>query len=410
MNKVIIIGAGAAGLLAGIAAVNNGAQVVILEKMPKVGRKLLITGKGRCNITNDCTIQELVKNIPGNGKFLYSAFQHFPQTSLIQLLNSNGLATKVERGNRVFPVSDKAMDVVDTLRRCLLKSGGEIYTQCPVEKIITSGSIVREVICSKGRSFQGDAFVLTTGGASYVGTGSSGDGYRFAEELGHTLVPLRPSLIPLVCPLEEIQGLQGLSLKNVTAALEINGKIKGKEFGEMLFTHFGVSGPIILSLSEFIKEGAQQKLHLDLKPALSLDELDKRVQRDFKLYSRKQLLNGMQDLLPQSLIPAIIKAAGLNPKVEINQLTKEQRISLVHTLKDYTLTITGARPLAEAIVTAGGISLKEVQPKTMASKLFPNLFLAGEVLDINGYTGGFNLQAAFSSGFVAGESAAAYHE
>lgn len=410
MNKVIIIGGGAAGLLAGISAQAAGAETTILEKMPKVGRKLLITGKGRCNITNACTLEELVKNMPGNGRFLYSAFQHFTNEDMVRLLNQHGLATKVERGNRVFPLSDKAMDVVDTLRKIFLHSGGKILTDHAVTSLKTEANRITEVCCGSKGSFSADTYVLTTGGASYIGTGSTGDGYRMATDIGHNVTPLRPSLVPLECPKERVLPLQGLSLKNVSATLTVNGKIKGREFGEMLFTHFGVSGPIILSLSDCLPvANAAQKivLSIDLKPALTEDELDNRVQRDFKGYSRKHLINGMVDLLPQSLIPEVIKNAGLNPQVEINQLTREERLKLVHTLKHFTLPILGTRPLTEAIVTAGGISLKEVNPKTMASKLFANLFIAGEVLDINGFTGGFNLQAAFSSGFVAGESAAA---
>lgn len=408
MNKVIIIGGGAAGLMAGISACDTGASVTIIEKMPKVGRKLLITGKGRCNITNACSIDELIKNIPGNGRFLYSALQKFNNEDIVTFLNNEGLATKVERGNRVFPQSDKAMDVVDTLRQAFLKGGGKIHTSTSVTAFVTDGRKLTGVQTDKKGTFFADAFILTTGGASYPGTGSTGDGYKLAEALGHTVTELKPSLIPLTCPTERVVPLQGLSLKNVNASLVVNGKIKGKEFGEMLFTHFGVSGPIILSISDCLPkkwEGAQVELVIDLKPALSTEALDNRVQRDFKTYSRKQLLNGLNELLPQSLIPEVIKAAGLDGHKEINQLTKEERQKLVHTLKNFTLPVTGTRPLSEAIVTAGGISLKEVDPKTMGSKFVPNLFFAGEVLDINGYTGGFNLQAAFSSGFVAGESA-----
>jgi len=410
MSKVIIIGGGAAGLLAGLGALSTGAPTIILEKMPKVGRKLLITGKGRCNITNNCSLEELVKNIPGNGRFLYSAFQHFTNTDMVQLLEDNGLPTKVERGNRVFPQSDKAMDVVDTLRRIFLNAKGEILTSHPVTKLKVADSKIVAVETSKKELFTADAFVLATGGSSYVGTGSTGDGYRMAGEIGHTIVPLRPSLVPLECPVDLVKNLQGLSLKNVTASLLVNDKIVGEEFGEMLFTHFGVSGPIILSLSEKMplpekRAGKKITLVIDLKPALTPEQLDARVQRDFKEFSRKHLVNGLNKLLPLSLIPEIIKAGNLNPEEEINQITKEQRQQLVTTLKNFTLPVIGTRPLAEAIVTAGGISLKEVNPKTLGSKLFANLFLAGEVLDINGYTGGFNLQAAFSSGYVAGESA-----
>lgn len=407
MSKVIIIGGGAAGLLAGLGALSTGTHTIILEKMPKVGRKLLITGKGRCNITNKCSIQELIRNIPGNGRFLYSAFGQFTNEDMIQLLEDNGLPTKVERGNRVFPQSDKAMDVVDTLRKIFLNAKGEILTGHSVTKLEVVEDKVVAVACGKKGEFTADAFVLATGGASYPGTGSTGDGYKMAQAIGHTIVPLRPALVPLECPVEYVTNLQGLSLKNVTASLVVNGKIVGKEFGEMLFTHFGVSGPIILSLSEKMPLKAAETIELviDLKPALAVEQLDARLQRDFKEFSRKHLANGLDKLLPQSLIPEIIKACQLSPEEEVNQITKEQRQTLVTTLKNFTLPITGTRPLAEAIVTAGGISLKEVNPKTLGSKLFTNLFIAGEVLDINGYTGGYNLQAAFSSGYVAGENA-----
>ena len=413
MSKVLIIGGGAAGLLAGISAAKSGAEVLIIEKMPKVGRKLLITGKGRCNITNVCSIQELIKNLPGNGKFMYSAFSKFSNNDIIQLLESNGLKTKVERGGRVFPESDRAMDVVDTLRHIFLESGGKVITGRTVRSIVVKDGKVSGVICENKEIIYGSAVILTTGGATYPGTGSTGDGYKIARGLGHTIVPLEPSLVPLECPVEYIKHLQGLALKNVKASLVYKDKVLGSEFGEMLFTHFGVSGPIILSLSKtaalaFKAGKLPLDLSIDLKPALSVEVLDARVQRDFQDNIRKQLGNGLGKLLPKSLIPEVIDKACLAAEQEIDQLTKEERLRLINTLKHFTLPLTGTRPLAEGIVTAGGISLKEVDPKTFASKLVPGLFMAGEVLDVDGFTGGYNLQAAFSSGFVAGENAAAY--
>ena len=415
MGKVIIIGGGAAGLLAGISAAQAGAQTTIVEKMPKVGRKLLITGKGRCNITNACSNQELIKNLPGNGKFMYSAFSNFTNTDIINLLEEHGLATKVERGGRVFPVSDHAMDVVDTLRKIFLEAGGKILTGHPVKNILQKDGKAVGVICANREVIYGEAVVLTTGGATYPGTGSTGDGYKMAAELGHTIVTPEPSLVPLECPTEFVKNLQGLSLKNVTATILYKDKVLGKDFGEMLFTHFGVSGPIILSLSNLVaaalKKGQKPlDLSIDLKPALSAEVLDARVQRDFQANIRKQLGNGLNQLLPRSIIPEVIDKACLAPDQEIDQLTKEERMRLIQVLKNFTIPITGTRPLAEAIVTAGGISLKEVNPKTFASKLVPGLFMAGEVLDVDGYTGGYNLQAAFSSGFVAGKNAAEYSE
>ncbi len=413
MGKVVIIGGGAAGLLAGISSAQAGAETIIVEKMPKVGRKLLITGKGRCNITNACTIQELIKNLPGNGKFMYSAFSKFSNNDIIQLLETNGLKTKVERGGRVFPESDHAMDVVDTLRQIFLKAGGKILTGRPVRNILLKEGKAVGVVCDNREIIYGSAIVLTTGGATYPGTGSTGDGYKMAQELGHTIVPLEPSLVPLACPVDYVKNLQGLALKNVKVSLIHKDKVLASDFGEMLFTHFGVSGPIILSLSKTASAAFKVgytplDLSIDLKPALSVEVLDARVQRDLQANIRKQLGNGLNKLLPKSLIPEVIDRACLTVDKEIDQLTKEERLRLIDVLKHFTLPLTGTRPLSEAIVTAGGISLKEVDPKTFASKLIPGLFLAGEVLDVDGYTGGYNLQAAFSSGFVAGENAAAY--
>lgn len=413
MGKVVIIGGGAAGLLAGISSAQAGAETIIVEKMPKVGRKLLITGKGRCNITNACAIQELIKNLPGNGKFMYSAFSKFSNNDIIQLLETNGLKTKVERGGRVFPESDHAMDVVDTLRQIFLKAGGKILTGRPVRNILLKEGKAVGVVCDNREIIYGSAIVLTTGGATYPGTGSTGDGYKMAQELGHTIVPLEPSLVPLACPVDYVKNLQGLALKNVKVSLIHKDKVLASDFGEMLFTHFGVSGPIILSLSKTASAAFKAgytplDLSIDLKPALSVEVLDARVQRDLQANIRKQLGNGLNKLLPKSLIPEVIDRACLTVDKEIDQLTKEERLRLIDVLKHFTLPLTGTRPLSEAIVTAGGISLKEVDPKTFASKLIPGLFLAGEVLDVDGYTGGYNLQAAFSSGFVAGENAAAY--
>lgn len=411
MANVLVIGGGAAGLLAGIAAAQSGAQTVILEKMRRPGQKILITGKGRCNITNNCDLQEIIKNIPGNGRFLNSALRRFTNQDIVQLLEDNGLPTKVERGGRVFPVSDKAADVVDTLVKIYKNYGGRLLTDCKVKSITAEFGKITGAITADGQKFAADAVILAAGGSSYPGTGSDGSGVKLAKALGHTIVPLAPSLVPLESDSPYIADLQGLSLRNIEGTVYADGKKIGSEFGEMLFTHFGVSGPIILSLSKCVAEafakGAQEvELAIDLKPALDKDKLDARLQRDFTQYSRKQMPNGMKDLLPQRLIAPVLDQAFIDEEKFVNQLSRAERRRLVDVLKAFTVPITGTRPIAEAIVTAGGVSLKEIDPKTMESKLIKGLFFAGEVMDIDGYTGGYNLQAAFSTGYAAGTFAA----
>ncbi|MBQ8690863.1 MAG: NAD(P)/FAD-dependent oxidoreductase [Phascolarctobacterium sp.] len=408
MSKVIIIGGGAAGLLAGIAAATYGADVTIIEKMRQPGKKMLITGKGRCNITNAGELQDIIKNIPGNGRFLNSALRQFSNDDIVCLLECNGLETKVERGNRVFPVSDKAKDVVDTLVKIYTQYGGKLLTDCKVMEITTKDGVATGVKTTNGH-FVADKVILCAGGASYPGTGSDGGGAKLAAKVGHTIVPLKPSLVPLVSDYAYVDDLQGLSLRNVRATLYGDGKKLTDDFGEMLFTHFGVSGPIILSLSnmaaEALSKGMEVELAIDLKPALSEEKLDARIQRDFTTYSRKQLVNGLKDLLPQRLIPVVCDMAYLDEEKFINQISREERKRLLETLKHFVVPITGTRPIAEAIVTAGGVSVKEINPKTMESKLIQGLYFAGEVMDVDGYTGGFNLQAAFSSGYAAGVAA-----
>ena len=408
MSKVIIIGGGAAGLLAGIAAATYGADVTIIEKMRQPGKKMLITGKGRCNITNAGELQDIIKNIPGNGRFLNSALRQFSNDDIVCLLECNGLETKVERGNRVFPVSDKAKDVVDTLVKIYTQYGGKLLTDCKVMEITTKDGVATGVKTTNGH-FVADKVILCAGGASYPGTGSDGGGAKLAAKVGHTIVPLKPSLVPLVSDYAYVDDLQGLSLRNVRATLYGDGKKLTDDFGEMLFTHFGVSGPIILSLSnmaaEALSKGMEVELAIDLKPALSEEKLDARIQRDFTTYSRKQLVNGLKDLLPQRLIPVVCDMAYLDEEKFINQISREERKRLLETLKHFVVPITGTRPIAEAIVTAGGVSVKEINPKTMESKLIQGLYFAGEVMDVDGYTGGFNLQAAFSSGYATGVAA-----
>ena len=411
MAKVIVIGGGAAGLLAGIAAAQNGAQATIIEKMRRPGKKMLITGKGRCNITNNCDLQEIIKNIPGNGRFLNSALRRFTNQDIVQLLEDNGLPTKVERGGRVFPVSDKAVDVVDTLVKIFKDYGGRLLLDTKVKSIAAEFGKIKGVVTEDGQRFDEDAVILAAGGSSYPGTGSDGSGVKLAKAVGHSIVPLKPCLVPLESDSPYIPDLQGLSLRNIEGTVYADGKKIGAEFGEMLFTHFGVSGPIILSLSKCVAEaiaaGAQDiELHIDLKPALDKDKLDARLQRDFVQYSRKQMANGMKDLLPQRLIAPVLDEAFIDEEKFVNQLSRAERQRLVDVLKAFVVPITGTRPLAEAIVTAGGVSLKEIDPKTMESKLIKGLFIAGEVMDIDGYTGGYNLQAAFSTGYAAGTFAA----
>lgn len=405
MNTVLIIGGGAAGLMAGISAAENGCKVTIFEKMRMPGKKMLITGKGRCNITNICELQELIANLPGNGRFLNSALRRFSNSDVIEFFNNHGLPTKVERGGRVFPVSDKAADVVETLVKVFKQAGGTLLTDSKVLGIILQDGKACGVKTVNG-SFYGDKVILAAGGASYPGTGSDGSGAKIAAAAGHTIIALKPSLVPLESDNPYLEELQGLSLRNVKVTLLGNGKKLFEDFGEMLFTHYGVSGPLILSMSNTasaaLDKGMELDLSIDLKPALSEEKLDARIQRDFAQYSRKQLSNGLKDLLPHSMIAPVCDMAFLDEEKFINQISKEERRRLLHTLKNFTIPISGTRPLAEAIVTAGGVSVKEINPKTMESKLITGLYFAGEVMDVDGYTGGFNLQAAFSSGYAAG--------
>jgi predicted Rossmann fold flavoprotein len=399
-------------MLAAGRAAALGSQVWLLEKNERLGKKLVITGKGRCNVTNDADPDTLIKNIPGNGRFLYSAFAAFGSDDLQTLLQDHGVELKVERGNRVFPKSDRSFDVVDGLRRFLERNRVRVELGVQVDEIIAeAGAVVG--VQAQGKLYPAEAAIICTGGASYPATGSTGDGYRLAERLGHTIVPPKPALVPLEVQESWAKELMGLTLKNVRLTLFQGGKQLGSEFGEMLFTHFGISGPTVLSLSRLVthqrkKGDAPITAQIDLKPALRPEQLDQRLQRDFSKYQRKQLQNALDELLPKRLIPAVIDQSGVNPEKPVHQITREERQALQRTLNDLTLTITGTRPLSEAIVTAGGVSVKEINPKNMESKLVSGLFFAGEVIDIDGYTGGFNLQAAFSTGFLAGSNAASH--
>lgn len=406
MKRVVIIGGGAAGLMAAVIAGREGAQVTLLEKMNYLGKKMGITGKGRCNVTNAAPMSEFIKNTPGNGKFLYGAYERFSNQDLLQLLNEAGLETKVERGGRVFPASDSALDVRNTFMKLLKSYGVDVHLEEGAQEIIVEDGKVAAVK-TKNEIYPADAVLIATGGKSYPATGSTGDGYNLANKLGHKVTDIRPSLVPIVTEEVWVKDLMGLSLRNVELSVVAKNKVQAKMFGEMMFTHFGITGPIVLSLSHTVGKLMRKKnigtigLDINLKPALSMEKLDKRIQKDFKLYSKKQLINGLKDLLPQRLISLVIQLAGLDPHKPINQISKAERDSLVYIIQHLPLTVKGLRPVEEAIVTAGGLSLKEFNPKTMESKLVPGLYGAGEVLDIDAFTGGYNLQAAFSTGYVA---------
>lgn len=406
MKRVVVIGGGAAGLMAAVIAGREGAKVTLLEKMNYVGKKMGITGKGRCNITNACDMSEFIKNTPGNGKFLYGAYERFTNEDLLQLLHDAGLETKVERGGRVFPASDSALDVRNIFMKLMKHYGVDVHLEEPVKKLLVDDSVVIGVVTDK-ETYHADAVVIATGGKSYPATGSTGDGYILAAQVGHKITDIRPSLVPIVTEESWVKDLMGLSLRNVELSVVAKNKVQANMFGEMMFTHFGITGPIVLSLSHTVGKLMRKKnigtigLDINLKPALSPETLDKRLQKDFDLYSKKQLINGMKDLLPSRLIPLIIELAGIDPQKPINQISKEERQQIGYMLQHMPLTVKGLRPVEEAIVTAGGISLKEFNPKTMESKLVKGLYGAGEVLDIDAFTGGYNLQAAFSTGYVA---------
>ena len=434
--KVIIIGAGPAGLMSGISSARNGDEIIILEKMNMPGRKLLITGKGRCNITSSLDMSEFIQNIPGNGRFLYSSFEQFTNKDIIEFLEKHNVKVKEERGNRIFPVSDKSVDVLNAFMEELKKLKVAIITNAKVEKILTNSDDVSGVEYIKnGKKVieKADKVILATGGKSYQSTGSTGDGYEMAEKLGHTITKISPSLVPVEAnsiknaeknniyvfeskynnSLNLCKTLQGLSLKNVEIKFEDTekNKIIYQDFGEMLFTHFGVSGPTILSgsahllryknVEQLLKEG-KILLNIDLKPALSEEKLDLRLLRDFEKEKNKLFKNSLSELLPQKLIEPIIELSHINPDKKVNEITKVERLKLIKILKKLTIVISGFRPINDAIVTSGGISIKEINPKTMESKIVNGLYFAGEIIDVDAYTGGFNLQIAYSTGYVAG--------
>lgn len=406
-KRVIVVGAGAAGLMASGVAAENGADVLLIERNDKVARKVMITGKGRCNVTNNCTmINELIANVPTNGRFLYSAFSRFMPIDTMEFFEDMGVPLKVERGNRVFPESDKAVDIVDALNS-FSQDGGAKRVKGRVTELVIKNDTVRGVVLEDGTEYEADAVIIATGGVSYPLTGSTGDGYTLAKQAGHTVTDLKPSLVPLVCHEGFCSELQGLSLKNVAISVIDTHSFKEvyKDFGEMLFTHFGVSGPMILSASSHLKDITPRRyeIHIDLKPAVSYEQLDKRIQRDFLENTNKNFINALDALLPKKLVPVVVRLCGIKPATKVNQITKEQRGNLVNLLKDLKVTVLRYRPIEEAIITSGGVSTKEIDPKTMESKLCKGLYFAGEVIDVDAYTGGFNLQIAFSTGRLAGE-------
>lgn len=404
---IAVIGAGAAGLMAASAAAQVGAQVVLFEKNAKVGRKIMITGKGRCNVTNDCDVPGVLANIPVNPRFLYSALGKCSPADIMAFFEGLGVPLKTERGNRVFPVSDKALDIVDALFFHVKRLGVRLELGCTVEGIETRDGAVCGVRVN-GKVFAADRVIVATGGASYPATGSTGDGYTFARVLGHTIIPPRPSLVPLVAEGDVCSKLMGLSLKNVRITVRENEKPIFEDFGEMLFTHFGLSGPLILSASAHMRHfgSKQYRVDIDLKPALDEKTLDKRLLSDFEAHKNSDFINALGELLPRKLIPVVVERSGIDPRVKVHSVTKAQRQALLHLLKAFPVTITGARPIAEAIITTGGVSVKQVSPKTMESKLVKGLYFAGEILDVDAYTGGFNLQIAWATGRLAGQSAA----
>ena len=406
-------------MMSAITSAENGNEVILLEKMGKLGKKLLITGKGRCNITNSAEMDEFMKNIPENSKFLYSSFSRFTNNDIISFLNKQGVATKVERGGRVFPVSDKAEDVLNAFLQKLKELNVTIKTNFEVTKILTEGSVSTGIEGKNNGKIERimvDKIILTTGGKSYPVTGSTGDGYKMAKDLGHTITSLKPSLVPLTCNGESkrlCQEMQGLSLRNVKVKITENNKVIYEDFGEMLFTHYGISGPIILSASavliryknidELLKEN-KVKIHIDLKPALDEEKLDNRILRDFEELKNKQFKNSLGLLLPKKMVEPMVSIIGIDPEKRINEITKEERKTIVKNLKNLELTINGFRGIEEAIVTKGGISIKEINPKTMESKLIQGLYFAGEIIDLDAFTGGFNLQIAWSTGYAAAQN------
>ena len=401
-SRVIVIGAGPAGMMAAIQAAKNH-EVMLLDGNDRIGKKLFITGKGRCNVTNAKDISEFFEFIPGNPYFLYSSLYTFTNKDTMEFFKKQGIELKVERGDRVFPKSDKSSDIIKGLSKALKESDVKIRLNSKVTDIKFENNSIKEIIINNFEKLKADYYIIATGGASYPSTGSTGDGQRYAKKGGHNIIKLKPSLVPIETQDEWVKELMGLSLKNVSVTIKEGKKSVYKEQGEMIFTHFGVSGPLILSGSRFIKEGKEYTLIIDLKPALDIQELDKRVQRDFQKYINKDFKNSLDELLPKKLIPVIIKMSNIPENKKVNEITKVERKNLVNAIKNIKGKVKGLRPLAEAIVTSGGVSTLEIDPSTMKSKIINNLSFAGEVIDVDAFTGGYNVQIALSTGYLAGK-------
>ncbi len=408
MRKIIVIGGGAAGMMAAIEAARNGAEVILYEKNEKLGKKLFITGKGRCNLTNACDMEDLQKSVMKNHKFLYSVFQNFNNWETIGFFEDLGLATKIERGNRVFPASDHSSDVIKVLEQELKRQGVEVFLKTKVKNLIEQQDKVIGVTLENGKKVMADAVIVTTGGLSYQLTGSTGDGFRFAKSMGHKVTELSPALVPMTVSEDWVPRLQGLSLRNVRVSIKNKKKVLYEEFGEMLFTHYGVSGPLILSASSVVLEELKKenlRLKIDLKPALSEEQLDDRILRDFEQDKNKQFKNVLGNLLPAKMIPVVIELSGIAPEKKVNEINKKERRRLLETMKELSMTVNGVRGYEEAIITRGGVDVKEINPATMESKKKKDLYFAGEVLDVDAVTGGFNLQIAWSTAMAAARAA-----
>lgn len=408
MSKVLIVGGGAAGMFASIFAARNGNEVHVFEKNEKLGKKLFITGKGRCNLTNACDMETLFTNMVSNEKFMYSSFYGFTNQDVMEFFETAGLAIKTERGNRVFPQSDHSSDVIKTLEKEMKRQGVQVHLYTKVVNVISENGRFTSLKLADGSCIQGDACIIATGGLSYQSTGSTGDGYAFAEAMGHTVTELSPSLVPMEVKEDFVPQLMGLSLRNVQAGIYDGKKELYSEFGEMLFTHFGVSGPLMISASAYVGKrlgkGKELKLVIDLKPALTEEQLDARVLREFESNHNKQFKNAISGLFPAKLIPVMIALSDIDPEKKVNVISREERLEFVHLIKNFELTLTKLRDYKEAIITRGGVKVKEVNPSTMESKLVSGLYFAGEVLDLDALTGGFNLQIAWSTGYAAGSN------
>ena len=405
---VLVIGGGAAGCMAAGFAAQNGNSVLLAERNDRIGRKVMITGKGRCNVTNACSLlNELIENVPVNGRFLYGAFSRFMPYDTMDFFEDAGVELKIERGNRVFPASDKAVEIVDALNS-FIKNNGVKKTKARIVKFNVSDGHIDSAVDEDGNIYEASKYIVATGGKSYPLTGSTGDGYSLAKQCGHTITELKPALVPLVTSDDWTGQLQGLALKNISIIVRDNDTYNEvyNDFGELLFTHFGISGPVVLSASSHMKNihDGKYSVEIDLKPALSEEKLDARILRDFSENANKSIANALVKLLPHKLIPVIVRLSGIPTDLKVNQITKDMRQELVYLLKHFTVNVSGFRPIEEAIVTSGGVSVKEINPKTMQSTLCDNLYFAGEVIDIDAYTGGFNLQIAFSTGVLAGKS------